>query len=378
MFDDYQPGREQPSQIDTTDANGVGVQSVRVMPIQGGAWALPRFHPDVPVSLTTTLVEDSEATLAKLALHAKSMGLPLPRGKFKSTGHTLIDQFDKFFKENDPSHHTPVIELVISTNEEGIEITVGAQSRIPAYLVKDLVLELNALKKGMGYWALNIALAVEHAAFPVYDFPRTADAFLYCYGGWEMTDENYADSLRERYEEDMTIEQLREEHEGLWPSDLIEDVDGNEWLFTRRAIGYQTSPDTCTEAEVLRYLKRCKDTRICEILNSFISLSSLIKERNESELWKYGEVTNEYGESPCDFIGATCFLAWGSFDITDEVYSHYEEYLMNGGEASDEHARFTFKGVQPEGLTRVINFMESYRAFHDGVTRAFSHFKAVT
>lgn len=346
------------------------------MPIQGGAWALPMLHPDIPFVLTDSTVEADEIALAKLAIHAHKLGVPLRAGRYQTTTKSLIRQLQHHLNPDLKETVTPRLGLVIQPEGSGIHVNIDALGLVPVFRLKPLVDELNAYQPGLGLWVLKVANSVRKDVYPIFDFTTVVDAYAYSRGVYELTDESYAETLNEQEGTQRTIDELRDEYEEMWPSDLFEVLGGHKWVITGIA-GIDSTPlaDIPTDAQVSAFAKACTDQRLSAILTDFIQLKKVAENRDTPLSTVDRPICNYTDEPLYDFLGASCFLVWDEVDPISEIVSHHEENLMNGGEATETHAVFKVPTTEPDDLTRVVDFINAYAAFHKAVAGAFKHFE---
>ena len=325
----------------------------------------------------------NDMTLAMFSLEAHRHGVGLPGGTFRTVEKTLVAQWDKFIKSLTLSNDPLNVELQFKVEPEALVARVVCESRITTLRLKPLVEALNALQPGLGWWVFDVAARSDRDMFPMYSISGFETLLRTDMWLDSFSDQAVLDRMNECCEEEQTMEQLKDESSVLWPSDLIDSVDGHLWMLKvhdlpeeQRACAANQKPSLATLEEVSAFLNSRAPSELVAATKDFLMLHQEL-ERSESQI-KLG--TREFSEESMydmETMGASCVLVWDDHALPWDLIEHAEQREMECGEATTTAIQFTATGSTSEDMESFTSMIKDFVTRYAAIGRAFSHFEKV-
>lgn len=386
MFFDRSNGFEQPNEVDCATSASQRVQPLRLTPIQGGAWCLPSLHPDIPTVLRAAETGLAEKAFAGFALQAHADGVRLPGGRFTTISHAINKQWRALINSSLKDHNSPLnMSMQLHGTDEKITVSIGVPGTLEILRMKALVEALNAAADGLGWWVAELANSAARDYYPIYTLEKTADNFC-SNEGTSLTDADLVETINDREGRDeddqMNDQELAEAYCGMWPSDLIDAVDGHSWLFHQQRWDKKTGqhqligekPFIASDADANEFLKRSGgEPHLKAAVQAFAELSIELG-RTDSKL-KNGSRGEAYEDEYVEAIGASCALVWDDSTLLMQCVSHWEVDLQNCGEYTDEHITFSADSMSDEDIGTLIQSIKDFVERHRAISKAFSFFE---
>lgn len=329
--------------------------------------------------------------MAAFALEAHAQGVVLPGGSFTNLQHTLTTQLQKYIKASCGPNDPLMFDINVSFAEDVIKIYICATSGIPDIRLKSVIERLNFERAGLGWFVYDtIMAAANNDRYPIYTPEEICGIAQYIWFNYCMSDEGYAEELRAEngWSADYSIEKIKDECGGYWPSDLLNDFSGHEWMLKtymetkagRKPIGKKPRVLGIAAAK-----KASQDQRIPgdlrQVVLSALELQAEL-DRKDSTLSKAAGLTSQdmedyYGDDPdChERYGAACILCWDKVHMMHEVIQHHEEYAMNGGESTDIFYVLRADPSSPGEVSALINSFQDFLRRHAAISELLQHFE---
>lgn len=325
----------------------------------------------------------NDMTLAMFALEANTQGVPLPGGTFRTVEKTLTEQWEKFIVSLTPRNDPLVVSLHFKVLPEALVASVVCESRLNTLRLKPLVEALNELQPGLGWWVFDVAERADMDMFPMYSI---SDYVHLLQSDWYLesfSDQAVVDRMNEGCEEEQTMDELKDDTSVFWPSDLVASMDGHLWMLKafdlpedQRHCAENKKPCLATLEEVSAFLNSRAPSELVAAVKDFLLLQQEL-ERSDSQMKKGTcAFSEEYG---CDaeIMGASCVLVWDDHCVAWDLIQHYEQRLMECGEASDTAIEFKTTGCGSEDMQNLTTMVKDFVTRYAAIGRAFSHFDIV-
>lgn len=378
---------EQIRDVDTLGSASVVIQPLRINPIQGGAWCIPAFHPDIPSVVKTEDTSTFDVWLSQLGLLAYADGVALPRGEFTTVKTAIENQWQSFFNKTSGKAQLVNLTLSIACDEDDYVASIGVNSYINYLAIKKLVEELNTACRGLGWWVTNVAQRVKSLSIPVYDIESWADKYGYMNHMDEFTDQSKADILNEMNlepgEAERSIQEWKDESSDFWPSMLMEAAGQHGFLFNQTIWNDKNrtrdplckTPFTATSKAALRFTK-CKSSprHLVDAVQAFLTLEHELM-RSDSGLKLAEPADRSDGIEP---IGAAVAIVWNSTELAVDLLGHSEQYAMEGEGCTTDHLMLRVHHKDPENASKMKNFLTDLALLHGALGEAFKHFEVLT
>ena len=335
MFNPTPRGCESQSEIDSITTTDPSVRSLGLMqqPAFHGVICLPDVHQDVPHEVLSSGL-GAHVALANWSLHAHANGLSIPDIEFTGLTDTVKKQVENYINSVTCTAKDD-LPLVLSVSAEAsfVDIGIFPTNNPKVILLKNWTMHLNSVFGGLGWWAFSI---VSKASFiyPTYSLENLGDMLSFSQS-WGRNNKEVVEYLNDEEGGSENEEYFRENYTIVWPSDLVDELDGHGWMVG--IDGQQSKPRPITSKQAKEFLKSSTD----EVLNTFVKdclkLYALINTKSNSFAHQqtFGNVCVKEDDY-CDSLGASSVIGWSSVDIHWEAISHYEEAMMNCGEYQDE------------------------------------------
>lgn len=330
----------------------------------------------------------TEQILANLALEAHAHGVALPGGKFTTTKNTLQAQWKTYIAAACGPQLPVSMDLAFSVSPAAIKVQLSPGMNIAVLRMKPIVEGLNKALKGLGWWVFEAASAATQDRYPIYRVQDAADFLEYsCFAGADFSDESFIEEYNQSCGEDLTREQMDEEGNFFWPSDLIKAVDGHTWLLGRVERDPHThnlttlgkKPYIATIDEVHKFLKGRAPKELKIIVADFLALlhdltrpDSLMKDA--AAPIHDDDADYEYS-SEC--IGASCALVWDNEDMPLNLLRHHEVEMQEHGEYEEIHIEFKADPANQVSVSRLVQSIKDFVTRHAAIGKAFSHFEVI-
>jgi PRTRC genetic system protein F len=347
----------------------------------GGAWCLPALHPDVAFTLDLggTLYDQ---TLAVFALEAHALGVSLPGGKFTTTTNTIAAQWKKYIEAVVGRKSPLALDLAFAVTDKGIAAHVGATRYLNSLRLKPTIEALNEALAGLGWWAYDIVAQSCADRFPIYQIRDYAYFLEENFPCDKFSDQGIVDTFNEMNGEDLTEDEVREQFQGVWPSDLIKDVDGHRWMLSPGDYDYATQRYTKAKRPRAASLRKAKafakgngPAELRAVVKDFIALHQELK--RPKSLMSEGVPDTFDDEEALDAVGASCMLVWDHDSLAMELLQHHEEFVMGCGQSTDVHITFNAKGVEANHLAHLAQTIKDFVTRYAAISKAFSHFEVI-
>jgi len=341
------------------------------------------------------IADSSPAILASFALRGHAMGVPLPSGRFTDPGKTVASQWQAYIAGQCGQHNDLALDLEVCTDETGLRVVVSTSSNLNVFRLKPVIEQLNAVSKGMGWFVVDAIYAIEKHGYPLYLPSTMGDYACYLWHQGCTTDKEFARELRHQQDNPKrwSLEKLKEHHDQPWPSDLDAAVEGHTWLLKRyyhdgvresqRAPGWR-KPAIPSRAEVLallgkrdvdplaRAVLKAADDLLVEVeceAHPLADVGGLSSEELQAEFGWHGDEEN------VDILGATGIVVWDDPDTLLEALEHWEEYQMQGGDATTTVMVIRAKAGSDQQMATTVNQLKALVRRHALASRLLSFFK---
>lgn len=396
MFEDYSYSCGISSEVDSSEAAGSGVQSIRVTPIQGGAWCLPSLHSDIPLQINCGAT-DTDDVIARFALEANDLGVPLPDGDFATADNTLKLQWDQYIKAVCGNDSPLNMSMHVQVTNAQIAVGISPPGSINFLRMRPLIESLNSAMGGLGWWAYGLTCAASGDYYPIYGPIDYADFLTRDMWVEDFTDKAVVDAYNEMESTELTREEIEAANKPFWPSELIAAVDGHTWMLGRsgkqcgrpqKSTSRGTRPKPSTLADAKRFLREGNDVALMAAVRSFLELHTELQrsdsrmrlaeqgDRPMTEDWSDEEEEAQY-QRDSETLGASCALVWEASGIAVALIQANEIRLMESGEHVDDHIRFTSKSLKRSDLRELIISMKDFVRRHVAISKAFAHFEVI-
>lgn len=353
---------------------------------------MPGISAGVPLVLGTN-ESLAPRNIATFSLEAHANGVGLPGGSFTDPKNTLLKQIRNYISASCGPRDPLKLELSVDVREDLLTICVSTTSAIPTFRLKPVLEGLNAVRAGLGWFVYDVIVAATQDRYPMY-LPRDICGFAeHMWFDVSMSDEDFAQQLRdnEGWDETMSIEQLKAEHQGIWPSDLERAFDDHAWMLNasvwdskkQRLVSKHKAPkrvplaaakkvarDPATPAELRSVVQAALDLSAeLEREDSALNGDHWLTDEESAERYYYHHDADEMSR-----IGGACMIVWDDTSVFYEVLSHWEEFEMNGGNCSDIH--YAFRG-DPQDQAAMLALVKSFRDFvsrHAAISKVLQHF----
>lgn len=331
----------------------------------------------------------TEQILANLALEAHAHGVALPGGKFTTIQKTLQAQWNTSIAAACGSHLPLSIHMGFSVSQTALKVQISPTGNLAVLRMKPVVDALNKARKGLGWWVFEAASAATQDRYPIYRVQDAADFLEYNhYAGAHFNDESFIEEYNQSSggEEDLTREQMEQELNFFWPSDLIKAVDGHTWMLARMEHDPAThkrsplgkKPYIATLNEVQKFLKGRAPKELKTIVADFLALlhelarpDSLMKDtaapHHEDDDYEYG----------AECIGASCALVWNDEDMVLDLIQHHEVEMQEHGEYEEIHIEFKADPSNQVSVSRLVQSIKDFVTRHAAIGKALSHFEVI-
>jgi len=396
MFDDYSYSCGISWEVDHAAPTGNSVQSIRVTPIQGGAWCLPDLHPDIPLQINFG-ASDTDHVVAQFSLEANALGVPLPNGEFTSADHTLQSQWAQYIKAACGSDSPLNMSMHVQVTSKEIEVGIAPSGTLEVLRMRPLIEALNVALDGLGWWVYGVTCGASSNSYPIYGPTDYADFLERDMWIPEFTDKAVVDSYNDIESTELTRAEIQAASKPIWPSELITDFGGQTWMLGRESTVLTGSrkrklrnarPKAATVRDAKRFLSDSSDPALKAAVASFLELHCELErpdsrmcfaeqgDRPMSDAWSDDDEDDGYLSEP-ETLGASCALVWEQSGNALSLIEANEVRLMESGEHVDDHIRFTSRSLEQSDLRELITSMKDFVRRHVAISKAFSHFEVI-
>lgn len=322
-------------------------------PIGQSAFLIPTLSGGIPQTLSNQCKQ--QQVLARFALAADHVGIPLPGGEFDSIDKVLGRQWLQFFTSLNADAVEDVLvgrPSFIVTDEE-FEVRIEACSNLNVITLKPVVEKLESFHKGLGWFVMDVITSANSHDFRMYDIAFLADdADGSCEG--EETDQGYARLLLSNEGVDVdydaevaddVIARLREENQAF-PSDYLKQVGGHAHLLNWRDSKKPKKLTVTAVGKLLKSVELTPDMAAC-VRDALVLQKSFRKNCRRPFIWdtitEFDDEEEEHRDryEPEELIGALCWVAWEDPKWLFEIASHFEQraYEVGSGIEAIAHCR---------------------------------------
>ncbi|WP_170954745.1 PRTRC system protein F [Polaromonas sp. AER18D-145] len=315
-----------------------------------GRFVLPQIASDIPVRLGKESVKHQ--VLAKFALAAEAIGIPLPGGNFVSIEEVVNQQWGNYYKATMGPESNDFLagNLEIVVTNKRLEARIASSPNLVMVQAKPVITALESKMAGLGWYVLDVLGRAAGHAMNVYDcrlLGYQSQAYLF----EAESDEEFAKNLyaeeHGNHPEDADIPKLIEAYRDDYaylPSDVLRQVDGHKHL-----LGWADSSGPGNRRAFVS--KRAEaafagiafEPELAKCVQAAIALDKLFKkDKAHAFSWSGEDVDPEDGEDFADYpeqVGAVCIVAWEETDILLEMIEHSERGAYENGTAYEYQGR---------------------------------------
>lgn len=390
MFTGRISDHEQPGLPDAAATSSFRVQPFRVgqVALQGGSWCIPRIAPSIPALLSTAGAM-APRHLAAFALAAHAHGVPLPSGKFTSPKDTILKQWKRYSNTLCGADDPLAMTMGVEATEDRITVQFSAQSVLTTVRLKPVIERLNKAVPGLGWWVFDVVDRAGNDDFPIYNMREIAGmcSHMWFYDCW--SDEDVAEEIRNMDEslDGKSVDEIREQYDHPWPSDVLQSVDGNAWMVGAgtfktgkwRSLG-PAKPKMASLKDVKAFLGSRRSTELRAVVGDALILHAALEDKSSPLKEGLTPTAGDLGSYHHDDderlmrIGATCFVVWDQPNYAWEAASHFESYEMQGGEATDIFYHLKADPTNPTELQKLVTNALEIVHRHSMVSKLLRHF----
>ncbi|OZA47015.1 MAG: hypothetical protein B7X88_23000 [Polaromonas sp. 17-63-33] len=309
-----------------------------------GRFVLPQIATDIPARLGKESVKHQ--VLAKFALAAEAIGLPLPGGDFVSIEEVVHQQWGNYYNATMAPESNQFLagNLEIVVSNKRLEARIASSPNLVIVQAKPVITALESKMPGLGWYVMDVLGRAAGHGMNVYDCHLVgyqSQSYLF----EAESDEEFAKNLFNEEHgsgpkaEDipMLIEAYRDDYAYL-PSDVLRQVDGHKHL-----LGWTDSSEAGRRrAFVSKHAEAALagialDPGFAKCVQAAIALDKLFKkDKARAFSWSGEEVDPEDGEDFGDYpeqVGAVCIVAWEETDMLLEMIEHSERGAYENGTA---------------------------------------------
>lgn len=309
-----------------------------------GRFVLPQIASDIPVRLGKESVKHQ--VLAKFALAAEAIGIPLPGGDFVSIEEVVNQQWGNYYKATmgQESTHYLAGNLEIIVSNKRLEARIASSPNLIMVQAKPVITALETKMPGLGWYVLDVLGRAAGHAMNVYDC-RILGYQSQVYLFEAESDEEFVKNLF--HEENgsypkaedipLLIEAYRDDY-AYFPSDVLRQVDGHKHL-----LGWTDGSSTVSRrAFVVKHAEAALarialEPELAKCVQAAIALDKLFTmDKVRAFNWSGEEVDPEEGEDFGDYpeqVGAVCIVAWEETVMLLEMIEHSERGAYENGTA---------------------------------------------
>lgn len=340
-----------------------------------GTFVLPQIASDIPARLGKETIKHQ--VLAKFALAAEAIGIPLPGGNFVSIEEVVHQQWANYLKATLGSEAHDYIagnlEIVVSDNR--LEARIASASNLVVLKLKPVITALESQITGLGWYVMNVLDRAGCHGMTVYDCKLLGYQAM-CYLYEAETDEEMASALySEEHGRDPKkaeipglIEEYRDSHM-YFPSDVLAQVDGHKHL-----LGWPSSPEVRAACKAFNPKKAAAalsenqlSQDLVKCVQAAITLDKLIsKDKGRAFTWGGEEQdpdSDEYYDDQPELVGAVCVLAWENSQMLLEMVEHAERSAYENGSAY-EYQGHAFVQLDASSV-EIKNLARALRAYFE-------------
>jgi len=374
-------GLDSAVETDFSEEPSVRALGIADQPFQG-CICLPELSLDIPIELSD---DDGPAncSFARLALAMQKLGIDVPDEAFVSMSAALPKQLNTWLQRICGDGVQLDLLLTLVGTSDLVAIKVEAQPDLAVFSIEKLTTELEALQPSLGRWALAV---IERAAlrYPIYT-PREIFNMIEYIQPFGNTDEELKDEYNDMNGEELTVEEMRDNHQLFWPSDLTKNANGNAWIY-----GFPHADDSPAQktlnhscVEKLMALKKCSSVR--GVLADFLALDRFMEQHDgtlRDPHARFGDTSSYAGEEDDQWqppLGSTSLLIWDEVitgDLHLEVLQHYEQYVMQD-QCAEVHRSIVIDTNDPIALEKGILNLGLFFQLHALVGRAIVNYKEI-
>ena len=327
-------------------------------PMRGGAWVLPTFSAQVPLSIKPTQGTQPQM-VAQFALAAHKSGFKLGNENFNTIESTLRAQLSDYLARLMPARAFELpIELRVDVIDDKLEFMGMAQAQLPLIRLKQVVMRLNKLAPGLGGELVKTISSMHQYGLVTYDPCRIEYLSTYFVTEGALTDEEMFEQRGEYDPDDVDAEQKLEElrqNYHLIPSTVARAFGGKAGEAARVGMRKMTLRSLLALSEKAKG----KDK---QILLAMHELKKLVAKQGRRFNLDYHD--NEDGYY---WIGALAFIVWEDIEVPAEIVEHAERNAYESGEAEEVIFRFRAslanKADWPRIIAAIQFYLERYAAF---------------
>jgi PRTRC genetic system protein F len=373
-------GLDSAVETDLSEEPSVRALGVADQPFQG-CLCLPELSPDIPVELSDDDLP-ANCSLARLSLAMQKLGIDVPDDPFVSMRAALHKQLNTWLQRICGDGLQLQLLLTLVGTSDHVAIHVEAQPDLAVFSIEKLTTELEALQTGLGRWALAV---IERAAnrYPIYS-PREIVGMIEYIQPFGNTDEEVAKEINANNGEELAVEEMRENYQLFWPSDLIKNADGNAWVY-----GFPNANDAHAPTlqrigiEKMAALKKFSSAR--GVLADFLALDRFMEEHHGTLTdrdARFGDTSSYAGEEVDQYqppLGSTSLLIWDeeiTGDLHLDILEHFEQYVMQDC-TNEVHRSFVINTNDPVAMAKGIENLGLFFQVHALVGRAIHNYKEI-
>lgn len=329
--------------------------------------------------------------MAAFALEAHAQGVALPGGSFTDLKHTLTTQLQKHINASCGPRDPLKFDITVSFDEDEIKICISAASGIPDIRLKSVIEKLNVAHPGLGWFVYDTIMdAAQKDRYPIYTPDEICSIAQYIWFDYSMSDDGFAEELRaiNGWGDDYTIETIKDEHEGYWPSDLLKSFCGHEWMLGasidtkngRKQIGKKPkalSLTAATKASSARHIPEELRRVVASALDLRFEMDRKDSTLSRAKGLTEKDIADYYDDIDFDCLmtyGAACFVGWDDLYMMHEVIQHHEELEMQGDSCTDIFYIFRADASKPDEVSALINAFQDFLRRHAAISKLLQHF----